>query len=313
MKRSTYVKAWLIQRSAGLLARYVISRKLKLARQPFPPEKVSIMAAGRRISGWIFRPPGHAAAPLPVYINFHGGGYIIRAPRQDDHICSYLAEAAGCIVVNIDYETAPQHPFPAAPLQAYEAACWVMKQAGAYGWDAGRIAVGGQSAGGALAAAVAMQARDKKGPSLCLQVLHYAALDLDEDYACKPGARERRLVPVWLARLFSDAYTPSRLSRKDPLASPLLASDLAGIAPALVITAELDPLAAEGKAYATKLARAGVPVAYASVQGSDHAYTHFGTAEATRQGLELISTELRKAFVWLGPQPGSRQQSILQK
>jgi acetyl esterase len=109
----------------------------------------------------IYRPPATAAVPAPVYVNFHGGGFVMRNPASDDHICRYIAARAGCVVVNVDYDVAPQRTFPTATTQAYEVTRWVARNGNTQGWDGGRLAVGGHSAGGNLAAGVCLTVRDR--------------------------------------------------------------------------------------------------------------------------------------------------------
>ncbi|MGW0706402.1 alpha/beta hydrolase fold domain-containing protein [Streptomyces sp. NPDC002643] len=222
------------------------------------------------------RPGGGKGALPPVHVNFHGGGYVMPQIELDDALCRCLAVAAGVAVLNVDYVVAPQHPFPAPPRQAFEVVRWAAGEGAAeHGWDGGRLTVGGQSAGGGLAAAVARQALEEGGPSIALQVLHYPPLDL------ATGAREKRAAvakPVlrpWMADVFDSAYVPDGERRGDRLVSPAHPSDIAdltGIAPAFVITAEYDLLKAEGVAYADRLRAVGALVGHHDVVGADHGY-----------------------------------------
>lgn len=232
---------------------------------------------------------------VPVHVNFHGGGYVMPLTEMDDPLCRYLAAEAGVAVVNVDYVVAPKHRFPDPPHQAYEVVKWVAEHAAQYGWDARRLTVGGQSAGGGLAAAVARQALDNQGPVIALQVLHYPPLDLATDARDKRAAAERPTLRPWMADIFDSAYVPDRTKRTDPLVSPANkadTADLTGIAPALVITAELDLLQKEGARYAERLAEVGALVEHHVVAGADHGYDGTDDDKAL-QTYALIARHLR--------------------
>lgn len=241
--------------------------------------------------------PGTAGLPLPpVYVNFHGGGFIARHPEYDDHICRALVAWTGCVVVNVDYDVAPQRPFPVAVQQAMAVTEWAARAGAEQGWDGARLAVGGQSAGGNLAAGVCLLAVTRGTCTPALQILNYPPLDLAADPAGKVALASKPLIRPGLARLFNNAYTPDPATRRDPLASPLLAEDLRGVAPALVITAEYDLLRQEGDAYAERLRDAGVCVTHHVMPGVDHAYTHRKPVEPLHAALSLMSEGLIKAW-----------------
>jgi acetyl esterase len=212
--------------------------------------------------------PG-ADGPLPALVYFHGGGWVVGSIASHDPVCRRLASRTPAVVVSVDYRLAPEHPFPAGLEDAWAATEWVASHASELGAD--RIAVGGDSAGGNLAAVVALRARDR-GLPLALQVLIYPVIDADLD---SPGYREHgkglnltRAKMAWYWERYlrgSDAFAPE--------ASPLRAPDLSGVAPALVQTAEYDPLAYEGEAYAAALEAAGVPVALTRYDGQIHGFT----------------------------------------
>ncbi|MER5796215.1 alpha/beta hydrolase fold domain-containing protein [Streptomyces sp. NPDC001980] len=242
----------------------------------------------------VYLPPATAPAP-PVHVNFHGGGYVMSLTELDDPLCRFLAAEAGVVVVNVDYVVAPQHRFPAPPRQAYEVVRWVAEQAAEQGWDGTRLTVGGQSAGGGLAAAVARQALAEGGPAIALQVLHYPPLDLATDLADKPATVARPVLRPWMADVFNSAYVPDPKNRTDPLLSPAHpsdAADLTGIAPALVITAEFDLLRAEGERYASRLGAVGALAEYHEVAGVDHGYDGKDDAKA-REVYALIARHVR--------------------
>lgn len=270
--------------------------ELRFAGQDLPaPVTVEIPTSAGSLRCAVYRPASTGGTP-PVFVNIHGGGYVWRLPEQDDHICRYLASEVGCAVLNIDYWTAPQHRFPTAAVQAYEACEWAAKHGAEHGWDGERLAVGGHSAGGALAAGVCRTARDRKTFAPLLQIIDYAVLDQVSDPATKHARTRRPVISPLLSRIFTGAYVPDPARRGDPLASPGLATDLAHLPPALVITAEYDSLRDEGDAYAEALASAGVPVVHRMVEGVDHFFTHKGPPETVRAILELMAEQLRVAF-----------------
>ncbi|MFD9193880.1 alpha/beta hydrolase fold domain-containing protein [Streptomyces phaeochromogenes] len=243
----------------------------------------------------------------PVHVNFHGGGYVLPPIQLDDPLCRFLAAEAGVAVVNVDYVVAPQHAFPAPPRQAYEIVRWVAGRGAEHGWDGDRLTVGGQSAGGGLAAAVARQALEARGgeaPAIALQVLHYPPLDLATDARDKRAAIAKPMLRPWMADVFDSAYVPDPRRRTDPLVSPAHPSDtadLTGIAPAFVVTAEYDLLRAEGVRYAERLREAGALLDHYDVPGADHGYDQ-KDAETARDVYALIAAHVRRATT---PGPGN--------
>jgi acetyl esterase len=204
------------------------------------------------------------------------------------------------VVVSVDYRLAPEHPFPAAVTDAADALGAVVSRAGEWGIDPGRLAVGGDSAGGNLAAVTARHWRDTGSPPLRLQLLVYPVCDLTNDLERFPSLRENGDGYVLTAEtmaFFGDTYLPGDLDRSDPDASPLSAPDLAGVAPALVITAEFDPLRDEGEAYAARLAAAGVPTTLTRYDGAVHTFFQMGGitgigAEAVAQAAAALRAAL---------------------
>jgi acetyl esterase/lipase len=217
-----------------------------------------------------YRPP--SAQPLPVLVWFHGGGWVVGDLDTTDSLCRVLAEWAGCLVVSVNYRHAPEHPFPAAVDDAYVATCWVATEGAAIGADRARIAVGGASAGGNLAAAVAIQAKSEGRPPLVFQYLVYPVTDgtlgLPSMEANASGYGLSRDGMSW----YWDQYVPDSDRRLDPLASPLQAEDLSALPPAFIITAEYDPLCDEGEAYAVRLRQAGVAVRLKLYEGMIHGF-----------------------------------------
>jgi acetyl esterase len=242
----------------------------------------------------VYLPPD-SSTPRPVYVNFHGGGYILPFIELDDPLCRYLAAEANVVVLNVDYAVAPRHRFPAPPRQAFEIVRWVAAHGADQGWDGTRLVVGGQSAGGGLAAAVARQALEEGVPPIALQVLHYAPLDLATATQDKHSATAKPMLRPWMGEIFNTAYLPNPRQRTDRLASPAGAADtadLTGIAPALVITAEHDLLRAEGASYAERLRRAGALAELYEVPGLDHAYD-MKDPEAARVAYARIARHVR--------------------
>jgi acetyl esterase/lipase len=235
--------------------------------------------------------------PSPVHVNFHGGGYVLASTELDDPLCRYLAAEAGVTVVNVDYVVAPQHPFPAAPHQAYDVVRWVAEHGAEQGWDGDRLTIGGQSAGGGLAAAVARLALERGGPAIALQVLHYPPLDLATSARDKSSLAESPMLRPWMADVFDGSYVPEPRQRTDRLVSPANpadTADLTGIAAALVITAELDLLRDEGDRYAERLRQCGALVQHHVVPGADHAYDG-DDDELTREVYALIARQVSAA------------------
>lgn len=216
-----------------------------------------------------------APGPRPVHVNFHGGGYVMGQTHGDDALCRAIAQHGGAVVIDVDYVVAPQHPFPAPVDQAVAVVRWVIQHAAEHGWDPARVTVGGQSSGGALAAAVARVLWREGERALRLQVLHYPPLDLTVPAAQKHSPLAKPLLRPWLGEVFDTSYVPAVAERANPLVSPAAVSDtddLTGIAPALVIAAEFDILHDEDVRYARRLDDAGALIELITIAGADHAY-----------------------------------------
>jgi acetyl esterase/lipase len=226
-----------------------------------------------------------------VYVNVHGGGFVVGHREQDDPWCRYLAAHSNVFVINTDYALAPHRRFPAPVEQIYDVLVWAC--APERDWDGDQLCVGGQSAGGSLSAAASRMAVENGGPAIALQVLHYAPLDLVTATSDKPSPRgSKAVLRPWMGEVFDTAYIPNRQRRHDRLASPAWgtnADNIVGIAPALVVTAEFDRLRDEAKRYADKLEAAGSLVEYVEVRGADHGYNIMSDAtEVTRRMYDLI-------------------------
>ena len=244
----------------------------------------------------LYYPHHRAAQPLPVFISLHGGGFVIRGIDQDDALCRYLAHEAGCVVVNVDYSVAPEYPFPQAVQECFDVVNWVGSSGEPFGIDAHRIALGGYSAGGNLTAAVALMNLTENAFGLCLQILGYAPLDHVTPAEAKNWLPGKQLLTEKNTGLFTTAYLPNVAQRSDPLASPVLAHDVAGLPPALIITAEYDLLKTDSERYAQRLQEGGVAVDYHLFEGVDHGFTHVGPKRQALAAWQLIARSLKKAF-----------------
>ncbi|WP_216586185.1 alpha/beta hydrolase [Streptomyces brasiliscabiei] len=283
----------------GLLADRHAAKNLHTRYPEYPRISTELTiptsVAPARAVVYLPRPPHDA--PLPVHVNFHGGGFVLPPIELDDPLCRLLAAEAGVAVVNVDYAVAPQHPFPAPPHQAYDVVRWVSENGAENGWDGSRLTVGGQSAGGALAAAVARQALEKGAPAIALQVLHYPPLDLATDIRDKRSTLAKPLLRPWMGDVFNNSYVPNPGHRVGPLISPAHPSDtadLTGIAPALVVTAEYDLLRDEGVRYAERLRGVGALVDHHDVPDADHGYDQ-KDAETARSVYTLMARHIRGA------------------
>jgi len=297
--------AWVMQHlaTAGF---DVVARRRGIVFPEFPgdTQELTIPTSVAPARTVVYRPAGQDPCP-PVHVNFHGGGYVMRGVQFDDPLCRYLAAEAGVVVVNVDYAVAPQHRFPGPPRQVFEVVRWVVAHGAEEGWDGDRLTIGGQSAGGGLAAAVARQALEQGGPAIALQVLHYPPLDLVTSAKDKPSVIAKTVIRPWMGEVFDNAYVPDRAARADRLVSPANpadTTDLAGIAPALVITPELDRLHDEGQRYAQRLRAAGALVQHHDVPRADHGYDMSDTDKA-RQTYALIARCIKQATEGAAPAP----------
>jgi acetyl esterase len=243
----------------------------------------------------IYRPSPEPDLPVVVYL--HGGGWTIGSVEQFDPILRQVANATEAIVVAPDYRLAPEHPFPAPLDDCWHALTWTAKNAGTFGGDGMRLAVMGDSAGGNLSAVCALLARDAGGPQLALQVLVYPVTDCDFTTPSYIDNREGYLLSQDEMHWFFSCYMRGGADPTDWRVSPLRAPDVSGVAPALVLTAEYDPLRDEGEAYARRLAETGIPVQQHRYDGMIHAFFGLSAAfDASRDAIDRAATALRRAF-----------------
>ncbi|HZU16759.1 MAG TPA: alpha/beta hydrolase [Candidatus Dormibacteraeota bacterium] len=275
-------------------ARALLEQMAALAPEREPVAEVrdlTIPGPGAEIPIRVYRP---ASGTLPGLVWFHGGGWVIGNLETTDPLCRSLATRAGCLVISVDYRLAPEHRFPAAVEDAYAATRWVAEHGPELGLEAERLAVGGDSAGGNLAAVVALLAR-VKGPRLAYQLLIYPATDLRGWYPSYEENGEGYLLTERDMRWFESNYLGADADRDDPRVSPLRAPSHAGLPPALVVTAEYDPLRDQGEAYGEKLRAAGVPAEVRRYPGMIHAFLGLPVDRA-RIALQEIADRLRSAL-----------------
>lgn len=242
----------------------------------------------------LYRP--RADRPLATLVYFFGGGWTLGGIDTSDGVCRTLANATGCLVVTPGYRLAPEHPFPAAVHDCLAAVDWVAANAAGLGADPARIAVGGDSAGGNLAAVVALSAREH-GPALAAQLLVYPNTCYRADTESLRANDDRWMFNRHSVDWYWHNYLPDPAAGRDPRVSPLLAPDLSGLPPALVITAEYDPLRDEGERYAERMRAAGVPVELSRYEGMAHGFfTMSGVLPDARRAVDQAARYLRETL-----------------
>jgi len=274
-----------------------IYRDTRAALAPQPPAiaQVRLLVFGGKVAVRVYRPVADEA--LPALVFFHGGGWTIGDLDTHDVLCRQLAAGARCAVFSVDYRLAPEHPFPGAVDDCFLATEYVCLHSKELGIDPARVAVGGDSAGGNLAAVVALMARDRAGSPLAGQLLIYPATDQRCAFPSHERNGEGYLLTRDAIRFFRAGYLPNPADRTDWRASPLLAASHAGLPPAFVLTAGYDPLIDEGRAYAERLAAAGVPVAYKEYGDMVHGFILFGgVLEVANAAVAECCEHLRSRF-----------------
>ncbi|RZL64374.1 MAG: alpha/beta hydrolase [Variovorax sp.] len=274
-------------------------RERRSFTQPDPPEvaEVQDLQAGA-VRVRLYRPAASTAgARLPVLVYYHGGGWVIGDLDTHDVLCRQLANGSGCAVVAVDYRMGPEHRFPAAVDDVLATTRWVRANAEGLGVDAGRLAVGGDSAGGNLAAVVAIAARDAGDLPIAFQLLIYPATDMRRGHASHLTNGDGYVLTKDTIAYFHDHYITDPAHDLDWRASPLLRSDLKGLPPALLLTAGYDPLRDEGLDYARALTAAGNRVSYVCFERQIHGFITMGRVlDEAHTAVALCAAELRRAL-----------------
>ena len=279
--------------------------------QPEPPAMAQLReigpAEGAPVPMRLYRPAGVSVTAAPALVYFHGGGWVIGDLDTHDTLCRELAQHGHCAVVSVDYRLAPEHRFPAAVDDCWGATRWVHAHAAALGLDDSRLAVGGDSAGGNLAAVVALLNREAGSPlSLQHQLLIYPATDMRRGHPSHTTNGQGYLLTQDSMRYYHDHYIDDAAHDLDWRASPLLHPDLSDLPPAFVMTAGFDPLRDEGADYARRLSEAGVRCTYLCFERQIHGFITMGRVlEEAHTAVAVCAAEVRRAL----NAPGSRPQN----
>jgi acetyl esterase len=272
-----------------------------------PPADVGhvqdVLAPGPRgpIPVRIYTPLGTSGA-LPLFVFFHGGGYVCGSRNSYDAVCRLLTQESGCVVASVDYRLAPEFPAPAPFEDSYAAFVWLATHAAEFGADGTRIAIGGDSAGGGLAANVALKARDANGPAIAHQLLVYPAVANDVESESFKAYSEGHFLTGERMAFYWNAYVPQPEIAEQPYVLAAKASTLRGLPPTTIVLAECDPLYSEGVAYTERLRADGVPVELRVYDGMIHAF--FSFTGLFPQGREAVTAAGRTVGEALAP--GSR-------
>lgn len=252
---------------------------------------------GRNIHARIYISTSIGSMPCPVLIFYHGGGWVTGNIESHDSVCRILSKQGHCMVISIDYRLAPENKFPAAVEDAYDALVWIVEHAEDWGIDKSRIAVGGDSAGGNLAAVACIIAKEHHSPHICFQFLLYPSTGYIEE---PPSMRENAdgyFLTAEIMQWFRKQYLNHTDELKHPYFSPILYSDFKNLPPAFIATAQYDPLRDVGKAYADKLQENGVKVTYKNFETLIHGFANFhAIVPDAEKALEECAKQLRLAF-----------------
>jgi acetyl esterase len=255
--------------------------------------EITVPGSAGDVSVRLYRPASDA--PLPVFVWLHGGGWVYGTVDLDDTFCRIVANEVEAVVLSVEYRLAPEHPYPAGLDDAVAVVSWAQEHSAAVGGDPTRVAVGGESAGGNLAAATALRLRDSDAPPLSLQVLVCAMLDSAMSGASYQEHGEGKFLTSSLVAWAFDHYAKGHL--EEPYVSPMHATDLTGSAPALILTAECDPLHDDGVAYRRRLLDAGVAAEWIDFDGMIHGFFSMATQfPQAHEAAEAVVQALTKAF-----------------
>ncbi len=277
-------------------------RERRSFTQPEPPHclvrELTMPGPGGAIALRLYRPAASdPSAALPVLVYYHGGGWVIGDLDTHDTLCRELANGSGCAVVSVDYRLAPEHRFPAAVDDSIAALRWVHDHAAQLQVDPARIAVGGDSAGGNLAAVVAIAAREAGGPAVAFQLLIYPATDQRRTAPSHRANGQGYLLTSDSIAYYHDHYLADAAQDLDWLASPLLQDNLRGLPPAFVLTAGYDPLRDEGLQYAQRLTAAGNRATLVCFERQIHGFVPMGKfIDEANVAVQLCAAQLRRAL-----------------
>ena len=278
-------------------------RERRFFTQPEPPDMAELRdleapGPGGPVPLRLYRPHGSAATDrLPVLVYYHGGGFVIGDRDTHDVLCRELANGSGCAVVSVDYRLAPEAPFPAAVEDCWAATRWIVDNAASLGVDADRLAVGGDSAGGNLAAVVSILARDAGGPAIRFQLLIYPGTEMVSTRPSHETLAQGYLLTRDSLDYFHQHYIADPAHNTDWRASPILCEDLSNLPPALVITAGYDPLRDDGLAYSQRLTEAGNRATHICFERQIHGFITMGKVlEEANTAVDLCADAVRRAL-----------------
>jgi acetyl esterase len=261
---------------------------------PAAVEDVRVPVGGGEISLRCYRPQGEA--PFPVHVYIHGGGFWLGSIEGSDTACREICVASGALVVSVGYRLAPEHRFPVPAEDCYAALCWVAEHIAHLGGEPGVLSVGGESAGGNLAAVTALMARDRQGPEIALQILSIAVTDLTGSQPSVEKFGEGYLMSQAGMRTQRQHYLGDQVDPHQPYVSPLFAPDLTRLPPALVVTMEFDPHRDEAEAYARRLVEAGVITVQRRFLGHVHGSAMFTALLPETRYYEFLASVMRPAY-----------------
>jgi len=231
---------------------------------------------------------------LPVFVFFHGGGFVTRSIDSHDRVCRRLAKINNVVVVSVGYRMAPEFPFPTPHQDSYDATIWIAENIQQYNGNPQKLIVGGDSAGGNLATVVSILSRDLRRPKIAYQVLIYPTTDARLQFPSIDKYGKKYFLTKELMQWFVNKYLPNEADKLNPLASPFLTKDLSNLPPAFVCTAELDPLKDEGKAYADRLLEAGNQVFFKEYPQVIHGF--FNLPKITRKATLELHQDIQKTL-----------------
>lgn len=282
-----------VEAMTGAQARAAIRARLRMPDEPEPVAELIERELPSGIGVRVYRPATSSDGPVPIIVFAHGGGFVFCDLDTHDGLCRSMANGVGAVVVSVDYRLAPEHRWPTAAEDVYAAAVWATEHAAEFGADPARLIVAGDSAGGNLAAVVALMARDRGGPAITAQALLYPVIAADfgtESYRrFAEGFYNTHAAMSW----YWDQYVPDAADRTHPYASPA-AADLTGLPPAVVVTAGCDPLRSEGDAYAGALAEAGVATVHRCYEGAIHGFMTMPVLELAGQACKDVWADLSR-------------------